>query len=404
MTFRYSTDCSCLTNFSPNEFLYGKNTGNAELPFTHNQIPKLHPLLLSRQKEIENLHKEVQTMVQITKENITQRRIQTNTKKNATRTHKDYSVGDIVFVLDQTFIPGNPRPLKSKFYQSPYKIEKLFMVTALVRRLADNFMTIYRLDRLKLYKNIDPQFLTLPNEILHILKHTSSDFDLIQLEIIRKLDPLDIPTGLDLSNHPMEAYQNENENLLETDNSTLSTQDSTNNMTSSTNKKSEHLTENSAASNMKLNEQISQNIDKVPKYDDLPNINSENKLDNKNNHATSTPVKNKSTNENNTFLSPASSSPSSKTSIDVSQNTNPLETLQNSKLLSPSPSTRTQNSQNTDISKMADSLPVSTNTSTDLPNNSTELQPELSESDEDDDNNSPSSPLTLRSGKQVSFS
>jgi hypothetical protein len=147
---------------------------------------------------IEKLSLELRNMANSAQENLIQLRHESNEKTNKNCIDKPFKTNDIVFVLDRYNLPGNNRPLKSKFLPSPYVVLKPYFTTCLVRRLADNFTALYSMDDLKLYKGTNPIFSTLPVEVNKVLLHNFQD--LIESDYINLLkhDPLDIPTGIPL--------------------------------------------------------------------------------------------------------------------------------------------------------------------------------------------------------------
>ena len=129
---------------------------------------------------------------------MTQIRVITNDRINKKRVSKDFAVNDIVFALDRFQIPGNTRPLKLKFYPSPYVVLRPLWTTTLIRRLSDGFSTLYNNDSLKKYSGADPLFATVPTEIKRVLLHTFQDFLSSDLTTIAKFDDFSLPNGIQL--------------------------------------------------------------------------------------------------------------------------------------------------------------------------------------------------------------
>jgi hypothetical protein len=150
----------------------------------------------NNKESLEKLTEEIKTMSKMAQETLLKIRTETHEKVNKTRTDKQFKQNDIVFVLDRYNLPGNTRPLKSKFYPSPYVVLKPYFTTCLVRRLADNFTALYSMDDLKLYKGTDPIFSTLPVEVSKVLLHDFKDLIDSDYLTILQHDPLDIPTGI----------------------------------------------------------------------------------------------------------------------------------------------------------------------------------------------------------------
>jgi Reverse transcriptase (RNA-dependent DNA polymerase)/RNase H-like domain found in reverse transcriptase/Integrase zinc binding domain len=188
---------SLQTGFKPAEMIFGRDK-MAQAFFDREKLLPVHHSMIQNKESIEKLSQELRNMSKIAQENLIQLRRENHEKINKTRIDKPFKQNDIVFVLDRYNLPGNTRPLKSKFFPSPYVVVKPYFTTCLVRRLADNFTALYSMDDLKLYKGTDPLFSSLPPEVNKVLLH---DFqDLIESDYITLLkhDPLDVPTGLQL--------------------------------------------------------------------------------------------------------------------------------------------------------------------------------------------------------------
>ena len=58
--------------------------------------------------------------------------------------------------------------------------------TAVVRRLADDLVTVYSLEDLKKYSRLDPQFQTLPQEVKGVLVNSFQDLDILHFKTLQK--------------------------------------------------------------------------------------------------------------------------------------------------------------------------------------------------------------------------
>ena len=87
----------------------------------------------------------------IAKENLITLRQKTNNVVNKNKIKKQFKENDIVFVLDRHNLPGNSRPLKTKFYASPCVLLRPFYTTTLIQRIADGFRALYSNTTLKKY-------------------------------------------------------------------------------------------------------------------------------------------------------------------------------------------------------------------------------------------------------------
>jgi hypothetical protein len=132
------------------------------------------------------------------KEELIELRQITHEKVNKNRIDKHFKPNDIVFILDRYNLVGNTRPLKTKYYPSPYVVLKPYFTTCLVKRLADGYTSLYSMDDLKKYQGTDPIFSTLPPQVNKVLLHDFRDLIDTDFKIILQHDPLDLPTGIPL--------------------------------------------------------------------------------------------------------------------------------------------------------------------------------------------------------------
>jgi hypothetical protein len=186
---------SVQTGFKPAEMIFGKDK-MAQAFFDREKLLPVHHSVATNKESLERLTEEIKTMSKMAQETLLKIRTETHETVNRTRMDKQFKQNDIVFVLERYNLPSNTRPLKSKFYPSPYVVLKPYFTTCLVRRLADNFTALYSMDDLKLYKGTDSMFSTLPVEVNKILLHDFKDLIDSDYLTILQHDPLDIPTGI----------------------------------------------------------------------------------------------------------------------------------------------------------------------------------------------------------------
>jgi hypothetical protein len=185
------------TGFKPAEMIFGQDKMSQAF-FDREKLLPAHHTVSQNKESIKSLTENLREMSKMAQESLIQLRQENHEKVNRTRIDKPFKVNDIVFVLDRYILPGNSRPLKTKFYPSPFVVLKPYFTTCLVRRLADNFTALYSMDDLKLYKGTDPIFSTLPPEVNKVLLHDFRDLVDSDFLTILKHDPLNIPTGLPL--------------------------------------------------------------------------------------------------------------------------------------------------------------------------------------------------------------
>jgi hypothetical protein len=137
-------------------------------------------------------------MAKTARDNLLQIKTETHNRLNNHKIDKKFKANDIVFVLDRYNIPGNTRPLKTKFYSSPCVVLQTYYTTTLIQRISDGFKALYSNDHLKKYTGGDPLFQSLPTEIANILLHDFNDLLSSDLTTIIKFDPMYLPTGMNL--------------------------------------------------------------------------------------------------------------------------------------------------------------------------------------------------------------
>ena len=185
------------TGFKPVSMIFG-NDNMSQCFLDHEPILPKHHLVQSAHLNIERLSAELTNMTNIARDKLIQLRTVTNERLNKNRISKLFSPNDIVFVIDRYELPGNTRPLKTKFFPSPFVVLRPLYTTCLVRRIADGFTALYSMDDLKKYSGADPAFSTLPPEISRILLHEFTDFLASDFTTITSFDPLLLPDSIQL--------------------------------------------------------------------------------------------------------------------------------------------------------------------------------------------------------------
>ena len=185
------------TGFKPVEMIFGQDK-MAQSFLDRDRLLPVHHLVRANKEQIAHLTEELQNMSSKAQETLIQLRMDTHEKINKNKIEKHFKPNDIVFVLDRYQLTGNTRPLKTKFFPSPYVVLKPYYTTCLIKRLADSFTALYSMDDIKLYKGTDPIFSTLPPEVTKVLLHGFRELIDTDFKIILKHDPLDIPTGIPL--------------------------------------------------------------------------------------------------------------------------------------------------------------------------------------------------------------
>jgi hypothetical protein len=197
------------TGFKPSQMVFGAvSTSNSFLNLDSWTQP--HYLVRNNKERISNLTTEIKEMIAVATDKYTEHKLITLEYQNKNRIEKRFRKGDYVFVLDRTTIPGNSRPLRTKFHPSPYVVIDVRHTTTRVKRIADGFESVYGNDDLKKYDKTSPLFANLPPQISRILLHDFENLLNSDLCTITKYDSLDIPLGLQL-------FTNEQKDIIDED-------------------------------------------------------------------------------------------------------------------------------------------------------------------------------------------
>jgi hypothetical protein len=201
---------STRTGFKPAVMLYGE--GNMSKCFLDSeQMVPVHHSIRNNRAQLYKISDEIQSITEIARETIKSKREKEHENLNENRIEKKFKKDDIVFVYDRSYVQGAPRPLRTKFSPSPHVIVKVFYTTVLIQRLADNFRTLISMDDIKLYKGTDPEFNDLPPRIKKILIHDFKDLMTHDYDDILRIDPLEIPRGIELGNNDRDSEEEDSD-------------------------------------------------------------------------------------------------------------------------------------------------------------------------------------------------
>jgi len=201
---------STRTGFKPAVMLYGE--GNMSKCFLDSeQMVPVHHSIRNNRAQLYKISDEIQSITEIARETIKSKREKEHENLNENRIEKKFKRDDIVFVYDRSYVQGAPRPLRTKFSPSPHVIVKVFYTTVLIQRLADNFRTLISMDDIKLYKGTDPEFNDLPPRIKKILIHDFKDLMTHDYDDILRIDPLEIPRGIELGNNDRDSEEEDSD-------------------------------------------------------------------------------------------------------------------------------------------------------------------------------------------------
>jgi len=192
------------TGFKPQEFVFG-STGKTDSFLNLENWTQPHYLVRNNKQKIDDLTTEIKEMIAVATDKYTEHKLLDLEYQNKNRIEKRFKKGDYVFVLDRTYSPGNSRPLRTRFHPSPYVVVDTRHTTTRVKRLADNFESVYGNDDLKKYDKTSPLFAQLPPQVSRVLLHDFENLLNSDLCTIAKFDTLNGPNGIQL-------FDNNNEN------------------------------------------------------------------------------------------------------------------------------------------------------------------------------------------------
>ena len=185
------------TGYRPAEMVLGAEAAGATFLDLSTLGPP-HYAVKSNKLYIEQLSAEFKTMTEVATKKLMELRIVQNERVNKNRVERSFKINDIVFVLDRTYVEGNPRVLRTTLSPSPYVVLRPLFKSTLVMRIADRFTSLYNNDDLKLFHGNSPLFQQLPKEVLRALLHKFTDLMEQDFSSITKNDPLSVPSSVEL--------------------------------------------------------------------------------------------------------------------------------------------------------------------------------------------------------------
>jgi hypothetical protein len=200
----YNNIISPKTNFRPVEMVFGSEGGRLMTDIDSYAPP--HYLVKNNATYIKELNKKIQEITKEATKNIIDIRAQRVEHLNKSRISSTFKVGDYVFSLDTTRVPGSSRVLKTTINPSPYIVVRPLYTTTLVRRLADGFTTLYPNKMLKLYVPQDEPFKDLPDLVKRVLLNQFQDLLEQDMSDLTKADPLNLPNGVALFQSENDSY------------------------------------------------------------------------------------------------------------------------------------------------------------------------------------------------------
>jgi hypothetical protein len=209
----YNHSVSPKTKQKPIEMIMG--TGPISKAFFELDFePKLHHSIKNTNLQIEELSKILKNLTQKGLENWKSQSEKQYENVNKNRISKKFQKGDIIYVLDRYIFVGIPRPLKCKFYPSPWIVLKPYHTTCLIQRIADGFRTLYSNDAIKKLTKEDPMIKNLPISVRKILENDFYTYREKDFQIIALNDALAIPDNTELNDTlPEQENSDKSENF-----------------------------------------------------------------------------------------------------------------------------------------------------------------------------------------------
>ena len=205
------------TGFSPNQMVFGFDEASGSF-LNLETLVHPHYLVRNNKQRINNLTEEIRSMIEIATDKYTENKLITLDYQNKNRIEKRFNKNDYVFVLDRMQIPGNTRPLKTRYHPSPYVVVNARHTTTQVKRLADGFESVYSNNDIKKYDKTSPLFASLPPQVARVLLHDFQNLLQQDLCTITKYDTLDGPAGMQLFDENLKEQSPESEEENEIDN------------------------------------------------------------------------------------------------------------------------------------------------------------------------------------------
>jgi hypothetical protein len=186
------------TNSSPSDMVFGSYRGDA--PFMNalaEQAPP-HYLVKNNKTRIEQLTQEIRKLTEEAQQQIFAQKQKRNESLNKNRMENPLKVGDYVFHVDSSIVPGQNKSLRTRLSPSPYVVLKPLYSTTLVKRLADGLISLYKNVDLKKFDPNDTLYKDLSPIIKNVLRNKFEDLLANDFEDITREDklPLTAPVPL----------------------------------------------------------------------------------------------------------------------------------------------------------------------------------------------------------------
>ena len=199
----YNTSKVPKTTYTPAELLFGTRSALAHDHFGILPAEDHHPLIQNETMQVNRLNSELAQKLNTAKTHIDAERDKRLSEINKSRIHKQFEVGDLVFMRNFTYTQGVKDNLRPIFHMSPCRVLDTSASSAVIQRIADAYTGKLNNNHLKKFVPLQPEFSDLPTSIIKIVQkpfHRLSEEEIAQIVIA---DQLPIPSSLGTENPPI---------------------------------------------------------------------------------------------------------------------------------------------------------------------------------------------------------
>ena len=234
----YNTTKIPKTTYSPAELLFGSRSALAQNHFGILPAEDHHPLIQNERIQVDRLNSELAQKLNTAKTLIDSEREKRLSDANKTRIHKEFELGDLVFMRNFSHKEGINDNLRPIFYMSPCRVLEISATSTVIQRIADGYVGKLNNNHLKKYVPMHEQFADLPPSIMKIVQkpfHKLTEAEIAQIVTEDKLplpsriateDPQLLATPTTSQNIPTQDTQPDNDNQQNTQQNQHSDDDS----------------------------------------------------------------------------------------------------------------------------------------------------------------------------------
>ncbi len=199
----YNTTRIPKTTYTPAELLFGSRSSLAQDHFGILPADDHHPLIRNETTQVDQLNSELAQRLNIAKSLIDAEREKRLAELNKSRIHKEFQIGDIVFMKNFTHTQGVNDNLRPVFHTSPYRVMDTSTTSTVVQRIADAYVGKYNNNHLKKFVPLQEEFKDLPESIKKIVQKPFHKLSNEEIAQIAQEDKLPLPPKLATENMPI---------------------------------------------------------------------------------------------------------------------------------------------------------------------------------------------------------